>query len=102
MQFHKAVYMGGQSIDAIIDRRESLVHLFSEVAKLKMDVGKSSIYARKASVHLPKSCIHLPKAGPDKPFQRRESVADGQRLSFGILLRHTAPLSCPNVIRKSR
>lgn len=94
--------MAGQSIDAIIDRRESLVHLLSEVTKLKMDVGKSSIYPRKACVHLPESCIHLPKSTPDKSFQRRESVADGQRLSFRILLRHTAPFSCPNVIRKSR
>lgn len=41
MQFHKAVYMGGQSIDAIIDRRESLVHLFSEVTKLDMDKPES-------------------------------------------------------------
>jgi hypothetical protein len=67
-----------------------------------MYVGKSSIYLRKASVHLPESCIRLPKAGPDKPLQGGESLTDGWRLPFGILLRHIAPPSCSNVIRKSR
>jgi hypothetical protein len=40
VQFHEAVYMAGQPIDAIIDRRESLVHLFSKTPKLKMDEPK--------------------------------------------------------------
>jgi hypothetical protein len=97
MQFHKTVYVGSQSVDPIIDRRESIVHFLSEGTNLKTDAGKPAIYLRKACVdlfessvylpesriyllesciYLPESCIylpesrvHLPKASPNHPFQ---------------------------------
>ena len=73
MQLHKPVDVAGQSIDAIVHRAESLVYLFSEIPKLKMDRFKLCI-GMFLKAQEPGIC--LSKSGPDKSFQGREPLPD--------------------------
>ena len=45
VQFHETVYMGGQSIDAVLYPRKPLIRFISDIAELKM-------YQVKLGVHL--------------------------------------------------
>lgn len=44
MQLHKAVYLGGQSINSALYPREPLVHLIADIAEFKMHQLKLGIH----------------------------------------------------------
>lgn len=96
---HEVLHARGQPIDLLLHLRKPLVHVSSETTKLKMHSSKLCI---RMFLKTSKSRLRLSKPGPNKSFKRREPLINGWRLSSGIPLGHIAPLSCPNVIRKSR
>jgi len=108
VQFHEPVYMSGQPINTILHRRESLIHFFSEITKLKMNATefciyllKSRIYLLKSRIYLLKSRIYLPESSANNAFQRRELLIDCSRFLCRALLSHIVLSSCPSGVRKS-
>jgi hypothetical protein len=92
---HEVLHSRGQLIDPLLHLRKPHVHVSSEIAKLDVDNAKPQLYN-------PKTRFRLSKSGPNKSFKGREPLINGWRLSSGIPHGHIAPLSCPNVIRKSK
>src|SRR3972149_822297 len=122
VQFHEPVYMSGQPINTILHRRESLIHFFSEITKLKMNATefciyllksriyllksriyllKSRIYLLKSRIYLLESRIYLPESSANNAFQRRELLIDCSRFLCRALLSHIVLSSCPSGVRKS-
>src|SRR3989304_2098547 len=101
VQFHEPVYMSGQPINTILHRRESLIHFFSEITKLKMNATEFCIYLLESRIYLPESRIYLPESSANNAFQRRELLIDCSRFLCRALLSHIVLSSCPSGVRKS-
>ena len=86
MKLHEPIDMGCESVDTILHHRESLVHLLTEITKLKMDDPKLPVY-------LAEPRVRLPEATPNKFFEGGELLIDGSRFLGRFLFCHMFSLA---------
>ncbi len=109
MKLHERIDMSRKSINTIFHSREFLVHLFSDIANIKLDnlkstlyrlkslvyllkspvyLLKSLVYLLKSRIYLPKSYVRLSKPRSNELFERRKLLINSPRLLRVFLYRH--------------